>query len=192
MSPLVLQELGLEGVSDEKPLFHQLEHRSKALRCYATALYYIKVCVDDALSLSPFFLCWLNLFPLLCSDTPPAGENVATRSQGLLARCCFQLSVAGEIFCEPPNNRLHKFRGRLDWNEKSYSLDNDKIALRVSHLASLRVSHLAPLVLKSSCFKNDFEWGGWKGHSKVSLLFVVSIGLFPWQRAGWIKYLAGV
>ena len=38
--------------------------------------------------------------------------------------------VAGEILCERPNNKLSKFEGALDWNEQSYSLDNDKILLR--------------------------------------------------------------
>ena len=42
----------------------------------------------------------------------------------------------GEVICEPPNNRLHKFVGRMEWNGESYSLDNDKIVLRVSVLQS--------------------------------------------------------
>lgn len=37
----------------------------------------------------------------------------------------------GEVVCEPPNNRLHKFVGTLEWSDKQYSLDNDKIVLRV-------------------------------------------------------------
>ncbi|XP_073977771.1 ATPase phospholipid transporting 8B isoform X2 [Rhodnius prolixus] len=36
----------------------------------------------------------------------------------------------GEIICEPPNNLLNKFDGTLIWNDKRYSLDNDKILLR--------------------------------------------------------------
>lgn len=36
----------------------------------------------------------------------------------------------GEITCEPPNNHLNKFEGRLTWKSKQYSLDNDKILLR--------------------------------------------------------------
>ena len=46
----------------------------------------------------------------------------------------------GYVECEPPNNRLHKFVGSLSMKEgdqsddsnKLYSLDNDKILLRVS------------------------------------------------------------
>ncbi|XP_017777528.1 PREDICTED: probable phospholipid-transporting ATPase IM isoform X2 [Nicrophorus vespilloides] len=36
----------------------------------------------------------------------------------------------GEIICETPNNLLNKFEGTLTWNNKQYSLDNDKIILR--------------------------------------------------------------
>ncbi|XP_046439096.1 probable phospholipid-transporting ATPase IM isoform X3 [Daphnia pulex] len=39
-------------------------------------------------------------------------------------------SFNGEIICEPPNNHLNKFDGRLTWNGKQYSLDNEKILLR--------------------------------------------------------------
>ena len=39
---------------------------------------------------------------------------------------------AGYVECEPPNNRLHKFVGTLTWNDKQYSIDNDKVLLRVS------------------------------------------------------------
>lgn len=35
-----------------------------------------------------------------------------------------------EIVCEPPNNVLNKYDGTLVWNNKRYSLDNDKILLR--------------------------------------------------------------
>ncbi len=46
------------------------------------------------------------------------------------------IMFVGEVICEPPNNRLHKFRGRMDWNGESYSMDNDQIVLRVSLLAN--------------------------------------------------------
>ena len=36
----------------------------------------------------------------------------------------------GEVLCEPPNNRLGKFEGKLSWKGHDYSLDNDKILLR--------------------------------------------------------------
>ena len=47
----------------------------------------------------------------------------------------------GEVECEPPNNRLNKFFGTLTIRDEEqpeetatqYSLDNDKILLRVSY-----------------------------------------------------------
>lgn len=36
----------------------------------------------------------------------------------------------GEIICETPNNLLNKFEGTLNWKNKQFSLDNDKIILR--------------------------------------------------------------
>ncbi|KAM9820172.1 phospholipid-transporting ATPase ID [Neosynchiropus ocellatus] len=36
----------------------------------------------------------------------------------------------GEVICEPPNNRLDKFKGKLTLDGEAYSLDNDKILLR--------------------------------------------------------------
>ncbi|XP_041666253.1 phospholipid-transporting ATPase ID-like [Cheilinus undulatus] len=36
----------------------------------------------------------------------------------------------GELRCEPPNNRLDKFRGTLTVHDQTYALDNDKMLLR--------------------------------------------------------------
>nr|XP_046231963.1 probable phospholipid-transporting ATPase IM [Scatophagus argus] len=36
----------------------------------------------------------------------------------------------GEVRCEPPNNRLDKFKGTLSLDGQMYSLDNDKVLLR--------------------------------------------------------------
>jgi magnesium-transporting ATPase (P-type) len=36
----------------------------------------------------------------------------------------------GEIDCEAPNNRLHKFQGNLKYKGQTYPLDNDNILLR--------------------------------------------------------------
>ncbi|XP_071751591.2 phospholipid-transporting ATPase ID [Centroberyx gerrardi] len=36
----------------------------------------------------------------------------------------------GEVRCEPPNNRLDKFKGTLTVNGQTHSLDNDKVLLR--------------------------------------------------------------
>lgn len=49
----------------------------------------------------------------------------------LLLMCTSHVNV-GEVVCEPPNNRLHKFVGSLAWNSQTYSLDNDRLVLRVS------------------------------------------------------------
>ena len=38
----------------------------------------------------------------------------------------------GYVECDPPNNKLHKFVGNLAWNDHVYSLNNEKILLRVS------------------------------------------------------------
>lgn len=40
------------------------------------------------------------------------------------------LSLSGEVRCEPPNNRLDKFKGNLVLDGQTYSLDNDKVLLR--------------------------------------------------------------
>uniref|UniRef100_A0A3B3YG00 Phospholipid-transporting ATPase n=1 Tax=Poecilia mexicana TaxID=48701 RepID=A0A3B3YG00_9TELE len=40
------------------------------------------------------------------------------------------LSAFKEVRCEPPNNRLDKFKGTLTVNGQNYGLDNDKILLR--------------------------------------------------------------
>lgn len=39
-------------------------------------------------------------------------------------------SFNGEVKCEPPNNRLDKFKGKLTVNGQAHSLDNDKVLLR--------------------------------------------------------------
>lgn len=53
----------------------------------------------------------------------------------------YRIMCSGEVDCEPPNNRLHKFVGVLTLKDeeqlpedtgKQYPLDNDKILLRVS------------------------------------------------------------
>uniref|UniRef100_A0AAQ6IBN4 P-type ATPase N-terminal domain-containing protein n=1 Tax=Anabas testudineus TaxID=64144 RepID=A0AAQ6IBN4_ANATE len=36
----------------------------------------------------------------------------------------------GEVRCEPPNNRLDKFKGSLTLDGQTYALDNDKVLLR--------------------------------------------------------------
>ena len=40
------------------------------------------------------------------------------------------LCLTAEIISEPPNNRLSKFDGKMQWKGQTYSLDNEKILLR--------------------------------------------------------------
>ncbi|KAK5605218.1 Phospholipid-transporting ATPase ID [Crenichthys baileyi] len=50
---------------------------------------------------------------------------------GEMGDCIKDLSAfKGEVRCEPPNNRLDKFKGTLTVNGQNYGLDNDKILLR--------------------------------------------------------------
>uniref|UniRef100_A0A8C5CE30 Phospholipid-transporting ATPase n=1 Tax=Gadus morhua TaxID=8049 RepID=A0A8C5CE30_GADMO len=44
-----------------------------------------------------------------------------------ILKCVFP---TGEVRCEPPNNRLDKFKGTLTVNGQTYALDNDKVLLR--------------------------------------------------------------
>uniref|UniRef100_A0A8C3AA08 Phospholipid-transporting ATPase n=1 Tax=Cyclopterus lumpus TaxID=8103 RepID=A0A8C3AA08_CYCLU len=47
-----------------------------------------------------------------------------------VADISLSLSLSGEVRCEPPNNRLDKFKGTLSLDGQTYSLDNDKVLLR--------------------------------------------------------------
>ena len=51
-------------------------------------------------------------------------------------------SIPGMVKCEPPNNRLHKFVGTLTWSGEEYSLDNEKLVLRVRKASMVGVSEL--------------------------------------------------
>ncbi|ULT93757.1 hypothetical protein L3Y34_003327 [Caenorhabditis briggsae] len=44
----------------------------------------------------------------------------------------------GEIVCEPPNNKLDKFQGKLMWNNQEYGISNDNILLRGCILKNTR------------------------------------------------------
>jgi len=44
----------------------------------------------------------------------------------------------GEINCEPPNNRLDRFEGKLTYREKSYHIDNSRMLLRGCRLKNTR------------------------------------------------------
>ncbi|KAM3600345.1 uncharacterized protein V6R79_021779 [Siganus canaliculatus] len=53
------------------------------------------------------------------SSTGEMGGNIETLA-----------AFNGEIRCEPPNNRLDKYKGNLIMNGQTYALDNDKVVLR--------------------------------------------------------------
>lgn len=44
----------------------------------------------------------------------------------------------GEVICEPPNNRLNTFEGKLTWKNQTFALDNDKMLLRGSILRNTK------------------------------------------------------
>ncbi|XP_041666161.1 probable phospholipid-transporting ATPase IM [Cheilinus undulatus] len=50
---------------------------------------------------------------------------------GEMGDCIESLAAfKGEVRCEPPNNRLDKFKGNLTVHDQTYALDNDKVLLR--------------------------------------------------------------
>ncbi|XP_028319457.1 phospholipid-transporting ATPase ID [Gouania willdenowi] len=53
------------------------------------------------------------------TETGEMGDNIQSLA-----------SFKGEVRCEPPNNRLDKFKGALTVNQNTFSLDNDKLLLR--------------------------------------------------------------
>lgn len=82
-----------------------------------------------------------QLLPLCCDWTfrehsphcrkgrrPPSGRK-APFWDPLISVFVF-LRLSGEVRCEPPNNRLDKFKGTLSVNGQTYALDNDKVLLR--------------------------------------------------------------
>lgn len=38
--------------------------------------------------------------------------------------------AAGEVHCEPPNNRLDRFRGTLSVDGQTFAVDNEQVLLR--------------------------------------------------------------
>lgn len=63
---------------------------------------------------------------LSCSVVRTCGRAPmdCTLSRGAL------LSRAGEVICEPPNNKLDKFSGTLYWKESKFPLSNHNMLLR--------------------------------------------------------------
>uniref|UniRef100_A0AAQ6A9D3 Phospholipid-transporting ATPase n=1 Tax=Amphiprion ocellaris TaxID=80972 RepID=A0AAQ6A9D3_AMPOC len=71
---------------------------------------------------------------LLSSSEPLNLVYVETAElDGSVSVCVCDYSVylsSGEVRCEPPNNRLDKFKGTLTLDQQVSSLDNDKVLLR--------------------------------------------------------------
>ena len=49
-----------------------------------------------------------------------------------------KIIIIGLIVCEPPNNRLDQFNGRLEWAGQKYNLDNNNMLLRGCCLRNTR------------------------------------------------------
>lgn len=46
--------------------------------------------------------------------------------------------LSGEVVCEPPNNRLNRFEGRLNYKGQTFPLDNNRMLLRGCRLKNTR------------------------------------------------------
>ncbi len=69
-----------------------------------------------------------NLKSRLCEEATNAlGQNEAALSQ-----------FNGHVVCEPPNNNLSRFEGKLTWEGQTYALDNERILLRGAILRNTR------------------------------------------------------
>ena len=82
---------------------------------------------------------WGNAFEnIVCKMRSIFSEpHCVTHASGLLT-VVLLYPCAGEVVCEPPNNRLSKYEGILKWNNQTYSLDNDKMLLRGCVLRNTR------------------------------------------------------
>ncbi len=89
------------------------------------------------------------------------------------------------INCEPPNNRLPTFEGRLTWNGTTFALDNDKMLLRGCVLRNTKwlygvvvfAGRDTKLMMNSG--KTQF-----KRTSLDRFLNVLIIGVHPWADIG--------
>ena len=80
---------------------------------------------SDTCDLESSDTCDLALFPGSVMQ-----KFLSCMQEDHLSYLCLILFFPGEVVCEPPNNRLSKYEGKLTWNGQNYALDNDKILLR--------------------------------------------------------------
>uniref|UniRef100_A0A8C5GD54 Phospholipid-transporting ATPase n=1 Tax=Gouania willdenowi TaxID=441366 RepID=A0A8C5GD54_GOUWI len=69
---------------------------------------------------------------LLLSSSEPHGLCYTSRPpiDYVCFRVMFFFLCEGEVVCEPPNNKLDRFRGTLYWRDKKYTLTNQNMLLR--------------------------------------------------------------
>lgn len=74
----------------------------------------------------------------------------------LTVRICAEINnevlwiYLAEIECEPPNNNLLKFQGKLTWNSQAHSLKNENILLRGTRLRNTQWAIGGKVVLERS------------------------------------------
>ncbi len=82
---------------------------------------------------TPHLMWLISLFDVDRLLTPPPSFlGGVARTLWLIAYLV--CSPSGFVECEPPNNRLSKFVGTMTWSDEQFSIDNEKIVLRVSSM----------------------------------------------------------
>uniref|UniRef100_A0A3Q2XM92 Phospholipid-transporting ATPase n=1 Tax=Hippocampus comes TaxID=109280 RepID=A0A3Q2XM92_HIPCM len=79
-------------------------------------------------SSEPHGLCYIETAELDGSTNMKVRQSVSVTSE--LGDPNNLAQFNGEVVCEPPNNKLDRFRGMLYWREKKYTLTNQNMLLR--------------------------------------------------------------
>ncbi|XP_020559605.1 phospholipid-transporting ATPase ID isoform X2 [Oryzias latipes] len=79
-------------------------------------------------SSEPYGLCYIETAELDGETNLKARQALSVTSD--LGDVSKLLNFDGKVICEPPNNKLDKFTGTLNWRGNKYSLDNGKMLLR--------------------------------------------------------------
>ncbi|KAL0968678.1 hypothetical protein UPYG_G00270100 [Umbra pygmaea] len=80
-------------------------------------------------SSEPHGLCYIETAEL-DGETNLKVRQALTVTSDLDADIAKLADFNGEVICEPPNNKLDKFKGTLYWRGNKYPLDNEKMLLR--------------------------------------------------------------